>query len=44
MLRMLQHERTLQIARAVQSRRQPEMPFEQRARTPEDVKKLVARH
>ena len=43
-LRMLQHQRALQIAGAVQPRRQPEVAFEQRARLPEEIEKLVARH
>ena len=42
--RMLQDERALQIARTVQPRGQTEMPVEQRARSPEEIKKLVARH
>ena len=43
-VRMLQHERALQVAGTVQTRGQTEVAFEQRARTPVQVKKLVARH
>lgn len=34
---MLQYERALQITRAMQPRRKPEMPFEQRPNAPEQV-------
>ena len=44
LLRMLQHERALQVAGAVQPRRQAEVAFEQRARPAEQIKKLVACH
>ena len=43
-LRVLQHERALQVAGAVQPRRQPEVAVEQRPRPAEQIKKLVARH
>src|ERR1700738_4752189 len=43
-LRMLQHERALQIAGAVQPGGQPEVPVEQCARPAVEIKKLVARH
>src|SRR5581483_1062683 len=42
--RMLQHERALQVTRAVEPRRQPEVAFEQRARFSKQIKKRVARH
>ena len=41
---MLQHERALQVARAVQSRRQPEMSFEQRGGAAEQVEQFVTSH
>ena len=44
LLRMLQHERALQIAGAVQPRGQTEVAFEQRARPAVQIKKLVACH
>jgi hypothetical protein len=39
---MLEHQRALQITAAVQSRRQPEVAFEQRARLPEEHEQLIA--
>ena len=44
LLRVLQHQRALQIARAVQPGGQTEVTFEQRARSPVQIKKLVACH
>jgi hypothetical protein len=44
MLRMLEHERALQIAAAVQTRREPEMPFEQRAAKPKKRQNVVRCH
>src|SRR6185295_4508187 len=44
MLRMLQHQRALQIARAVQARGQPEVSVEQRARAAIEIEEIVARH
>ena len=41
---MLQDERALQIAGAVQAGGQTEMPFEQRARLPEQIEQIVSRH
>src|SRR5258708_6232195 len=43
-LRVLQHERALQIAGTVKPGRQPEMALEQCARLAEQIKKLVAGH
>ena len=42
--RMLQHERALQVAGAVQAGGQTEMAVEQRAGASEQVEKLVAGH
>ena len=43
-LRMLQHERALQVAGAVEAGGQTEVAFEQRARAPEQIEEFVAGH
>ena len=43
-LRELEHQRALQIAVAVQARRQPEMPLEQRAGLPEQIEHRILIH
>ena len=43
-LRILQHERTLKITVAVQSRGQAEVPFEQCARLPEQIENRFGVH
>src|SRR6266566_3696418 len=42
--RMLQHQRALQVAGTVQSRRQPEVSFEQRARPPKPIEHGIRSH
>ena len=43
-LGMLQDERALEVPGAVKARRQPEMPFEKRAGSAEEIEQLVAGH
>ncbi len=43
-LRVLQDERALQIALAVQPGREPEMPFEERTRLPEKIENGLLIH
>jgi hypothetical protein len=38
---MLQHERTLQVTRAVESRRQPEVALEQRAHASKPIQNRI---
>ena len=43
-LRVLEHQRALQVAIAVQARRQPEMPLEERTGLPEQIEHAILIH
>ena len=43
-IRVLQHERALQVAGAVQAGGQPEVPFEERPGSAEEIEQRVAFH
>ncbi len=40
----MEHEGALHVAVAVQARRQPEVPFEQRAGAPEQIENILLVH